>query len=108
MADANELPARKSPIARSSTTFDLSRELSQHVSYFLRVPDGNADGAGYPETRNESLRRLAEGRRSKLRAIDGSSVYRGLERSHRHPASLIDYERADAPVVQINVGETDR
>ena len=108
MADANELPAEKIADRKTFNGHSIYRVSYRNtVSYFLRVPDGNADGAGYPETRNESLRRLAEGERSKLRAIDGSTVYRGWGDLTATLRTLIDYERADAPVVQINVGETD-
>ncbi|HEX7789761.1 MAG TPA: hypothetical protein VF467_04460, partial [Afipia sp.] len=71
------------------------------------VPDGNADGSGYPETGRESLRRLSQGQSDRLRAIDGSTVYRGWRDLTATLQALVDYERHDAPFVQINVGETD-
>jgi hypothetical protein len=108
MADANELPAEKVADRKTFNGHSIYRVSYRNtVSYFLRVPDGNANGAGYPETRNESLRRLAEGEREKLRAIDGSTTYRGWGDLTATLRALIDYERADAPAVQINVGETD-
>jgi GlcNAc-PI de-N-acetylase len=108
MADANELPAEKVADRKTFNGHSIYRVSYRNtVSYFLRVPDGNASGAGYPETGNESLRLLAEGARRKLRAIDGSTTYRGWGDLTATLRALIDYERADAPVVQINVGETD-
>jgi hypothetical protein len=108
MADANELPAEKVADRKTFNGHSIYRVSYRNtVSYFLRVPDGNASGAGYPETGNESLRLLAEGARRKLRAIDGSTTYRNWGDLTATLRALIDYERADAPVVQINVGETD-
>jgi hypothetical protein len=108
MADANELPAEKVADRKTFNGHSIYRVSYRNtVSYFLRVPDGNASGAGYAETGNESLRLLAEGTRRKLRAIDGSTTYRGWADLTATLRALIDYERADAPVVQINVGETD-
>jgi hypothetical protein len=108
MADANEMPADKVADRKTFNGHSIYRVSYRNtVSYFLRVPDGNADGLGYPETRHESLRRLAVGERDKLRAIDGSTTYRGWGDLTATLRALIDHERADAPVVQINVGETD-
>jgi hypothetical protein len=108
MADANDMPAEKVADRKTFNGHSIYRVSYRNtVSYFLRVPDGNADGSGYPETRNESLRRLSEGEREKLHAIDGSTTYRGWGDLTATLRALIDYERADAPAVQINVGETD-
>lgn len=108
MADANEMPAEKVADRKILNGHSIYRVSYRNtVSYFLRVPDGNASGAGYPETGNESLRLLAEGARRKLRAIDGSTTYRGWGDLTATLRALIDHERADAPAVQINVGETD-
>jgi len=45
------------------------------VSYFLRIPDGNVDGTGYPATGHQSLLRLSKGQISSLTAIDHSTTY---------------------------------
>jgi hypothetical protein len=108
MADASEMPAEKVAERKILNGHSIYRVSYRNtVSYFLRVPDGNASGAGYPETGNESLRLLADGGRRKLRAIDGSTTYRGWADLTATLRALIDYERGDAPAVQINVGETD-
>lgn len=108
MADANDMPVPRSARNKTLHGHPIYRvKYRNTVSYFLRVPDGNANGTGYPETGNESLRRLAEGQPDRLRAIDGSTVYRGWSDLTATLRALIDYERADAPAVQINVGETD-
>jgi hypothetical protein len=108
MADANEMPAEKVADRKILNGHSIHRVSYRNtVSYFLRLPDGNASGAGYPVTGNESLRLLAEGARRKLRAIDGSATYRSWADLTATLRALIDHERADAPAVQINVGETD-
>jgi hypothetical protein len=108
MADANEMPTEKVVDRKIFNGHSIHRVSYRNtVSYFLRVPDGNGTGSGYPQTGNESLRRLAEGDRDRLRAIDGSAVYRSWGDLTATLRALIDYERADAPAVQINVGETD-
>jgi hypothetical protein len=78
------------------------------VSYFLRVPDGNASGSGYPDTGFQSLRRLAEGKIATLAAVDGSAAYRGWSDLVSTMRTLIDSERGSAPRVQLNVAELDQ
>jgi len=56
----------------------LPRNLYKNtVSYFLRLPDGNFNGAGFPSTGNQSLRRLYEGRISTLTSVDGALKFQG-------------------------------
>lgn len=77
------------------------------VGYFLRVPDGNASGAGYSATGFQSLKRLAGGENDILRAVDGSTTYYGWNDLVATLRAIIVYERGRAPLVQINVAETD-
>ena len=108
MADADDAPAEKVVERKTFNGHPIHRVSYRNtVSYFLRVPDGNGSGAGYPETGDQSLQRLAKGQTDRLGAIDGSTVYRGWNDLTATLRALIDYERADAPAVQINVGETD-
>jgi hypothetical protein len=108
MADANQMPVEKVAESKDFNGHSIYRVTYRNtVSYFLRVPDGNAHGTGYPETGNESLHRLAEGQSNTLRAIDGSTVYRGWGDLTSTIRALMDYERGDAPAVQINVSEID-
>ena len=77
------------------------------VGYFLRVPDGNASGAGYSATGFQSLKRLAGGENDTLRAVDGSTTYYGWNDLVATLRAIIFYERGRAPLVQVNVAETD-
>ena len=47
------------------------------ISYFLRLPDGNRLGTGYPATGSASLERLRLGLVPTLSAMDGSATYVG-------------------------------
>ena len=42
---------------------------------FLRLPDGNIDGSGFPSTNHETLQKLWTGSISAIHALDGSSSY---------------------------------
>jgi hypothetical protein len=77
------------------------------VAYFLRVPDGNSTGVGYPETGGQSLERLARGENPVLSAIDGSTVYRGWRDLTATIRTIIDHERGHSPAIQLNVSELD-
>ncbi|HET9634937.1 MAG TPA: PIG-L family deacetylase [Gemmatimonadaceae bacterium] len=44
-------------------------------SYFLRLPDGNRNGAGFARNRFESMRKLRSGRLHSIIAVDSSTRY---------------------------------
>lgn len=77
------------------------------VSYFLRLPDGNIEGEGFEDTGFQSLLRLRSGAIRTMTAIDGSAVYRGWDDLARTLRAIVDAERGDAALVQVNVAETD-
>ena len=54
--------------------FTLSGSPNISLAY-LRLPDGNIDGSGFPSTGNESLQQLWQGTIAKIDAVDGSSSY---------------------------------
>ena len=67
------------------------------VAYFLRLPDGNPEGTGYPGTGNRSLKLFAEGRIGTFAAIDGSTSYEGWSELVAALRDLITMERGPAP-----------
>lgn len=77
------------------------------VGYFLRVPDGNPAGTGYPDTGYQSLKRLADGSNTMLIAVDGSTVYHGWGDLVSTVRAILTYERAGATLIQINAAELD-
>lgn len=47
------------------------------VSYFLRLPDGDFDGNGFPITGNKSLQKLRQGNITSLTSVENSATYTG-------------------------------
>ncbi len=45
------------------------------VNYFLRLPSGNSNGAGYGTTGNQSLQRLKLGNIANMTSVDGANTY---------------------------------
>lgn len=108
MADKDDMPAAKSAGRMTFNGHSIYRVSYRNtVSYFLRVPDGNVSGLGYPETGNQSLLRLENGQVKTLTAIDGTTIYHGWSDLVATLRAVIDHERGRAPVVQLNVAETD-
>jgi hypothetical protein len=109
MADGDQPPAEKVTDKPTISGHAIYRMRYRNtVSYFLRVPDGNASGAGYAATGFQSLRRLSEGKIATLSAVDGSTAYRGWSDLVATLQTLIDSERGSAPAVQLNVAELDQ
>src|ERR1022692_3284704 len=78
MADADDIPAARTVEHMLFNGHSLYRVSYRNtVSYFLRVPDGNALGTGYKHTGFQSLKRLSDADNTTLAAIDGSTVYHG-------------------------------
>ena len=48
------------------------------TAYFLRLPDGNLNGDGYILHNNVSLKKIYDGSKSSISAIDGSTTYNSL------------------------------
>ena len=47
------------------------------VSWFLRLPDGRRNGAGFPRYGNQSLRKLRRSAITSITAVDSSATYHG-------------------------------
>jgi hypothetical protein len=108
MADADSVPAEQAASHMSFNGHAIFRVAYRNtVSYFLRVPDGDALGTGYRDTGFQSLKRLADGTTSALSAIDGSTVYRGWNDLVATVRAIVQYERGPSPLVQINVADPD-
>jgi hypothetical protein len=106
MADADGIPVAKSAGQMQLNAHPIARVMYKNtVAYFLRLPDGNAEGCGYPKTGAQSLKRLASGQIATLSAIDGSTIYRSWDDLVATLRAILRYERAAR--VQINVAELD-
>jgi hypothetical protein len=108
MADADSLPVERTA---AHTPFNghpiYGVSYRNTAAYFLRAPDGNADGSGYQETGHQSLKRLASTEIEILSAIDGSTIYHGWTDLVATLRAILDYERGRAPLVQLNVADLD-
>ena len=108
MADADGIPSDQVAGHRTFNGHSIYRVAYRNtVAYFLRVPDGDASGAGYYETGFQSLKRLADGAIDRLYAVDGSTVYHGWSDLTATVRAIVDFERGGASAVQFNVAELD-
>ena len=108
MADKDEMPVERIAGKVTLNGHALHRVTYRNtVSYFLRLPDGNVTGLGYPATGNQSLLRLQNGQVKSLTAIDRTTTYQGWNDLVATLRAIIDYERTGAAAVQLNVSETD-
>lgn len=109
MADSDNLsPIEPSAVAAGFNGHPIRRVGYRNTAaYFLRLPDGNAEGTGYAGTGFQSLKRLAERRIDKYSAIDGTTTYRGWEDLVTTLRAVIDFERGAARAIALNVPELD-
>jgi hypothetical protein len=75
------------------------------ATYFLRLPDGNPSGSGYPQTGFQSLERFATGAITTFSAIDGSTTYHGWADLVSTLRAILDYERGTTRSIQLNVAD---
>ena len=108
MAEADTAPVQKAETRIPFNRHQIYRmSYRDAVGYFLRVPDGNASGSGYPQTGYQSLKHLADGVNDTLAAIDGSTVYHSWRDLVATVQAILTYERGHAPLIQINVADPD-
>lgn len=67
-------------------------------SYFLRLPDGNRNGKGFKRYGYGSLRKLRANSTAELRAIDGSTTYRGWSDLSSTVGAIMDRDSAELTV----------
>lgn len=89
---------------------------SQHIaysiinnvtSYFLRLPDGNIDGCGFPEYNLQSLAQFRRNKIGSIHAVDGSAVYRSCADLAGLLETILIYESATFDNIQINYPNPD-
>jgi len=77
------------------------------TSYFLRLPDGNGDGSGFPLYGYQSLHKLHQGTISAITAVDNSATYNGWNDLCRTIQAIIESEISDIQSKWINYPDTD-
>jgi hypothetical protein len=97
---ANANAAADSGRAECSTAWVLEHSIQRcvvanTVSYFLRLPDGKRDGAGFSRYGFQSLRKLRLKRIGVITAVDGSATYRGWSDLAATIGRLIGPDSAD-------------
>jgi hypothetical protein len=109
MADAVEGPLAEAGVAPVTINGHPIRRVSYRntVAYFLRLPDGGTEGAGYAETGNQSLKRLAAAEITQLTTIDGTTSYQSWQNLVATLRGLIDREREQAASIDLHVPELD-
>jgi LmbE family N-acetylglucosaminyl deacetylase len=63
------------------------------VNYFLRLPDGNVPGEGFPITGNQSLKKFKRGLIPTMTTIDGLATYNNWQDLVTTIGTIIDTER---------------
>jgi len=77
------------------------------VSYFLRLPDGNTNGNGFPATGNVSLKRLKDASIGSITSVDGSNTYTGWGNLTGTIAAIINAEKGSNSQVWLNTSSLD-
>ena len=109
MADSDDRPPTEKAVTTPAFNGRPIRRVSYRntVAFFLRLPDGGPDGEGYVGTGYQSLSRLADSHIPALAAIDGTAEYDSWSELTATLRSIINFERAHAPSVELNVPELD-
>jgi len=76
------------------------------VAYFLRLPDGNYTGVGYPIHNDHSLKKFYEGSVSSLSAIDNSTKYESLNDLIKTIGNLVTLESNPMGDIAFNIADT--
>jgi len=86
-----------------------TREISEHTiqkcvmanteSYFMRLPDGKRNGAGFARHGYQSLRRLREKKIGTIAALDGGATYHGWQDLKATVSNLIGSGSTSAEIV---------
>lgn len=85
----------------------LRYEFQNTVVYFLRLPDGNGTGVGYPLHNHESLERLYNQEVSTISTIDDTTTYRSLQDLKNTLHELIQLEKKGYANTEIHLADTD-
>jgi len=98
-------PAAADSNAISCSTMEISEHTIQKCvianteSYFMRLPDGKRNGAGFARHDYQSLRRLRGKKIGTIAAVDGSATYHGWQDLKATVSNLIGSGSASAEIV---------
>ena len=105
--------AADSASAECSTTRVLAHSIQRcvianTVSYFLRLPDGKRNGAGFARYGYQSLRKLRQKKATAITAVDGSATYRGWSDLMATIRSLISDDSAATRTIVLTTDPSKR
>jgi len=78
------------------------------VSIFMRVPDGNTDGNGFPATGMQSLSKLRDGTISSLATVDGATTYNSWQDLYSTIGAIITNFAPYDATTKVNAPDFDR
>ena len=73
--------------------------LANTESFFLRLPDGNRNGAGFPRYSNQSMRRIRARKIPAITAVNGSTTYQGWDDLVSTVGALVSTDSVEKPQV---------
>jgi hypothetical protein len=82
-------------------------EYKNTVSYFLRLPDGGAEGTGYAATGSKTLEKLETGEITSITSVDGANTYNGWNDLTETLLAIINAEKSNANLVWLHTGSLD-
>ncbi len=96
----------------SSTTILNGHSLTKYtykntVNYFLRLPDGGVDGAGYAATGLKSLQKLENGDITTINSVDGVNTYNGWSDLSSTILAIIDAEKNSNGLIWMHTASLD-
>jgi hypothetical protein len=77
------------------------------VSYFLRLPDGGADGNGFAATGYKSLKKLKNNTITSIASVDGVNTYNGWTDIVATISAIINTEKGTLLTTWLHTGSTD-
>lgn len=75
------------------------------VAYFLRLPDGNMAGDGFPLSGYPSLQKIYNGSLQNITAVDGSTTYTSLGDLKKTIGNIVNTE-SQADLISFNIADT--
>jgi LmbE family N-acetylglucosaminyl deacetylase len=77
------------------------------TTFYLRLPDGAVEGTGYPIHDWASLAKLKTGETSTIRAVDGSTTYRGWNDLVKTLTTIVSSQATGTPNVWLDTHDYD-
>ncbi len=104
-------PPQKHQLIESELTVNghpLQRmQYGRAIIYFLRLPDGNLEGPGYPVHANKSIEKFIKGEVKNIHTIDSSTIFKDANDLRTTLRTLILKEHQSEATIRFHIAETD-